>query len=181
MNFRPLDIPGAYLLEPERTEERHGFFTRTYCRDELENQGLDPTLVRCEVSVNERRGTVQGIHYQGAPYEAIRLVRCTVGMVYVVIVDLRHESPAYLRHIGVELCPAKRRSLYIPAGAGHGFQTLEDGTEVFFQTSEFHYPECEQGVRWDDPELAIEWPQEITEISDRDQSFPDLTVRSLAS
>ncbi|MEM7584860.1 MAG: dTDP-4-dehydrorhamnose 3,5-epimerase family protein [Acidobacteriota bacterium] len=174
MKFRSLEIPGAYLLEPERSTDRHGFFARNFCRDELEERGLDPALVRCEVSVNRRSGTVQGMHYQGAPYEAVRLVRCTAGAVYVVIVDLRHDSPAYRRHVGVELCPAKRQSLYVPAGVGHGFQTLEDETEVFFQTSEMHYPECERGVRWNDPALAIEWPREITEISDRDQSFPDL-------
>ncbi len=180
MIIRPLDIPGAYFLEPERTEERHGFFTRTYCRDVLEERGLDPTLVRCEVSVNRLSGTVQGIHYQGAPYEAIRLVRCTAGSVYIVIVDLRRNSSTYRFHVGIELCPAKRHSLYVPAGVGHGFQTLEDDTEVFFQTSEFQYPECERGVRWNDPALAIEWPLEITEISDRDQSFPDLALHSLA-
>lgn len=174
MIFHELEIPGAYLLRPQRPQDRQGFFARNYCRGLLEQRGLDPTLVRSQISVNRERGTVQGMHYQVAPYEESQLVRCTAGAIYDVIVDLRRDSPAYKRHVGVELSTENRRSVYVPAGVGHGFQTLEDGTEVFVQTSEFHYPECARGVRWNDPALAIEWPREITVISERDLGFPDL-------
>ena len=174
MIFHELDIPGAYLLEPERVTDRSGFFARTYCRWQLEQRGLDPTVVRSEISVNKERGTVRGLHYQAAPFEEAQLVRCTAGAVFSVAVDLRRESPAYKRHVGIELSKANRRALYLPAGVGHGFQTLEDGSEVFFQKSEFHYPDCARGVRWNDPALAIEWPREVTAISERDLAFPDL-------
>ncbi len=174
MRFRPLDIPGAFLLEPERPEDRHGFFARRYCRHELEQRGLDPALVRCEVSVNRLRGTVQGMHYQAAPYEECQLIRCTAGSVFSVLVDLRPESPTYTRHLGFELSKDNRRSLYVPALVAHGFQTLEDDSEVFFQTSEFEYPQHSRGARWDDPALGIEWPREISFIAARDLEFPDL-------
>lgn len=174
MRFRPLEIPGAYLLEPESPEDRSGFFARRYCRDELERQGLDPALVRCEVSINGLRGTVQGLHYQSAPYEEKQLIRCTAGAVFSVAVDLRPESPAYLNHVGFELNKQNRLALYVPARVAHGFQTLEDDSEVFFQTSEFEYPQHLRGVRWDDPALGIEWPREVSFVADRDQEFPDL-------
>ena len=174
MIFRELEIPGAYLLEPQRPRDRYGFFARNYCRSLLEQRGLDPTLVRSEISVNERRGTVRGLHYQAAPYEERQLVRCTAGAIFDVIVDLRPDSPAFRRHLGFELSVDCRRALYLPAGVGHGFQTLEDGSEVFFQKSEFFHPECARGVRWNDPALAIEWPREVTVISPGDLEFPDL-------
>ncbi|MEM7351353.1 MAG: dTDP-4-dehydrorhamnose 3,5-epimerase [Acidobacteriota bacterium] len=174
MMFHPLEIPGAYLLEPQRKQDRQGFFTRSYCRQKLEERGLDPALVRSEISVNPHRGTVQGMHYQAAPYEESQLVRCTAGAIYDVIVDLRRDSPTFKHHVGIELSKQNRQSIYVPAGVGHGFQTLADDSEVFVQKSEFKYPECARGVRWNDPALAIEWPEEITVISDRDQAFPDL-------
>ena len=173
MIFHELEIPGAFLLEPERLEDRRGFFARTYCRQELEARGLDPTIVQCNISVNRVRGTVRGMHYQVAPYEEIKLVRCTAGAIYDVIVDLRPQSPTFRQHLGVELTAKNRLSLYIPAGVGHGFQSLEDDTEVFYQMSEFYYPEAARGVRWNDPAFAIEWPLPIAIISRRDQEFPD--------
>ncbi len=176
MIFHPLEIPGAYLLEPERPEDRRGFFARRYCRWQLEQRGLDPVLVRCEVSVNRLRGTVQGMHYQAAPYQESQLIRCTTGSIFGVIVDLRPESPVFRRHLGFELSKNNRRSLYVPALVAHGFQTLEDDSEVFFQTSEFEYPEHARGVRWNDPALAIEWPQEISFITERDLELPDLEI-----
>jgi dTDP-4-dehydrorhamnose 3,5-epimerase len=173
MIFHPLEIPGAYLIEPERKEDRRGFFARTYCRRELEERGLDPTVVQCNVSVNKLRGTVRGMHWQAAPHEEIKLVRCTAGAIHDVILDLRPDSPAYKKHVAVELDADSRSSLYIPAGVAHGFQTLTDDTEVFYQMSEFYYPEAARGVRWDDPAFDVTWPLEITEISDRDRGFPD--------
>ena len=173
MIFHDLPIPGAYLLEPERKEDRRGFFARTYCRRELEDRGLDPTVVQCNISVNHARGTVRGMHYQAAPNEEIKLVRCTRGAIQDVILDLRPDSPAFKQHYSVRLDDDNRLSLYIPAGIAHGFQTLEDGAEVFYQMSEFYAPDCARGVRWNDPAFDIEWPLEISIISDRDLAFPD--------
>lgn len=172
MIFHQLDIPGAFLLEPERVEDRRGFFARTYCRRELEARGLDPTVVQTSVSVNRLRGTVRGMHWQTAPYEEIKLVRATRGAIFDVILDLRPGSPTWKRHAGVELTADNRLSLYVPAGVAHGFQTLEDDTEVFYQMSEFYYPEAARGVRWDDPAFEIEWPLAISMISERDLTFP---------
>ncbi len=174
MLFHPLDIPGALLLVPERVADRRGFFARRYCRRQLEQRGLDPTIVRSEISVTKERGTVRGMHYQAAPFEELQLVRCTMGAVFAVAVDLRPDSPAFKRHVGIELSKANRQALYLPAGVGHGFQTLEDGAEVFFQKSELLYPDCARGVRWNDPALDIQWPRAITTISEQDLTFPDL-------
>ncbi len=173
MLFHELEIPGAFLLEPERKEDRRGFFARTYCRHELEDRGLDPAVVQCNISVNHARGTVRGMHWQAAPYEEVRLVRCTAGAIHDVILDLRPDSPAFKRHLAVELDAVNRLSLYIPVGLAHGFQTLADGAEVFYQMSEFYYPDHARGVRWNDPAFAITWPLEVTEISERDLAFPD--------
>lgn len=173
MIFHGLEIPGAYLLEPERKEDKRGFFARTYCRRELEERGLDPTVVQCNISVNKERGTVRGMHWQAEPYPEVRLVRCTRGAVHDVILDLRPESPTFKEHYAVELDDENRLSLYIPAGCAHGFQTLTDGAEVFYQMSEFYYPELARGVRWNDPAFKITWPLEVSVISDKDLSFPD--------
>lgn len=173
MIFHQLEIPGAYLLEPERKEDRRGFFARTYCRDELEERGLDPAVVQCNISVNHQAGTVRGMHYQAAPHEEVKLVRCTAGAIYDVILDLRPESPTFKRHYGVELTAENRFSLYIPAGVAHGFQSLQDESEVFYQMSEFYYPESARGVRWNDPAFNIEWPLEVSVISEKDLGFAD--------
>ncbi|MEO1084245.1 MAG: dTDP-4-dehydrorhamnose 3,5-epimerase [Acidobacteriota bacterium] len=173
MIFRELEIAGAYLIEPERKEDRRGFFARTYCRLELEERGLDPTLVQCNVSVNKERGTVRGMHWQAEPYEEIKMVRCTAGAIYDVILDVRPDSPSYKRHVGVELTRENRHALYIPAGCAHGFQSLEDDSEVFYQMSEFYYPDQARGVRWDDPAFDISWPLPISVISDKDRVYPD--------
>lgn len=173
MIFHELDIPGAFLIEPERKEDHRGFFARTYCRRELEDRGLDPTVVQCNISVNNEKGTVRGMHWQGEPYPEIKLVRCNNGAIYDVILDLRPDSPAYKRHYSVELTDENRLLLYIPAGCAHGFQTLVDGAEVFYQMSEFYYPEAGCGVRWNDPAFSITWPLEISVISERDLEFPD--------
>ena len=173
MIFHQLEIPGAYLLEPEHAADRRGFFARNYCRRELETRGLDPTIVQCEVSVNRRGGTVQGMHYQAAPYAEVKLLRGTAGAVFGVIVDLRRESSTFKQHFGIELSRDNRLSLYVPAGVGHGFQTLADDSEVFLQMSEFIDAGCGRGVRWNDPAFSIEWPREVTKISQRDREFPD--------
>ncbi len=173
MIFRELEIPGAFLLEPERKEDRRGFFARTYCRNELEDRGLDPAVVQCNISVNHRRGTVRGMHWQTEPYAEVKLVRCTAGSIHDVILDLRPDSPTFKRHLGVDLDADSRLSLYIPKGLAHGFQSLADETEVFYQMSEFYQPDYARGVRWNDPAFSISWPLPVTEISDRDLAFPD--------
>lgn len=175
MIFHALDIAGAFLLEPERIEDARGFFARTYCRNELEERGLDPTVVQCNISVNHREGTVRGMHYQAAPHEEIKLVRCTQGAIFDVILDLRPDSPTFKTHYGVELSKDNRFSLYIPGGVAHGFQSLSDDAEVFYQMSEFHHPESARGVRWNDPAFNITWPQPVTVISDRDRDYPDFS------
>ncbi len=173
MIFHQLDIAGAFLLEPQRVEDARGFFARTYCRHELEERGLDPTLVQCNISVNHQKGTVRGMHYQAPPHEEIKLVRCTQGAIHDVILDLRPDSPTYRQHFGVELSKDNRLSLYIPNGIAHGFQSLADDTEVFYQMSEFYHPDSARGVRWNDPAFTITWPLPVAIISDRDLAFPD--------
>ena len=173
MIFRDLEIPGAYLLDPERHEDCRGFFARTYCRHELEDRGLDPTVVQCNISVNRKKGTVRGMHWQAAPYEEIKLVRCTYGAIMDVLLDLRADSPTYGKHLSIELIAKERQSIYIPAGIAHGFQALEDDTEVFYQMSEFYHPESVRGVRWNDPAFSITWPLPISIIADKDLDFPD--------
>lgn len=173
MIFHELEIPGAYRIEPEKKADHRGFFARTYCRDELEDRGLDPTIVQCNVSVNSWRGTVRGMHWQASPHEEIKLVRCTNGAIHDVILDLRPDSPMYKRHVAIELTRENRVALYVPAGVAHGFQALEDDSEVFYQMSELYYPESARGVRWDDPAFDISWPLPVTQISEKDRSFPD--------
>ncbi len=172
MKFRPLDLPGAFLLEPEDKRDRRGFFTRGYCKHQLESRGLDPAIVRCDIAVTRRRGTVQGLHWQAAPYEAARLLRATCGQSHFVIVDLRPDSPAYKSYFGTELDDQSRCSLYVPAGVAHGFQTLTDDAEVLVQMSEILHPASSRGARWDDPEFGIRWPLPVTQVSEHDCSHP---------
>jgi dTDP-4-dehydrorhamnose 3,5-epimerase len=166
-------IPGTFLVQPERHADDRGFFARTFCRREFEAQGLNADLVQCSISFNPRRGTLRGMHYQAAPDEEVRLVRCTRGAIYDVVLDLRPSSPAYKRHVGVELTADNTTLIYIPEGCAHGFQTLEDDTEVCYQMSRFYVAARSVGVRWDDPAFAIPWPPADRIISARDRAFPD--------
>jgi dTDP-4-dehydrorhamnose 3,5-epimerase len=172
MIFRETPLAGAWALEPERIEDERGFFARTYCRRDFEARGLDPAIAQCSVSFNHRRGTLRGLHFQAAPHEEVKLVRATRGAVWDVIVDLRPESPTFRKHFSLLLSAENRLELYIPKGVAHGFQTLEDGTEVFYQISEFYAPESSRGYRWDDPAFAIPWPETVTVISQKDLSLP---------
>ncbi len=173
MLFRELEIAGAYLLEPERHEDERGFFARTFCRRELEQRGLEPDIAQCNISFNHLRGTVRGMHYQAPPAEEVKLVRCTRGAIHDVIVDLRPDSPSFKRHLAVRLDAENQAALYVPAGVAHGFQTLADNTEVFYQMSELYDPSAGRGVRWNDAAFEITWPREISVISERDLEFPD--------
>lgn len=172
MIFRETSLPGAWLLEPERFEDERGFFARTWCREEFTARGLDPTVAQCSVSYNHRRGTLRGLHFQIAPHEEIKLVRVTRGAIWDVIVDLRPASPTFKQHFSVVLSAEEGKQLYIPKGMAHGFQTLEGGTEVFYQISEIYAPEFARGYRWDDPGFAIPWPEAVTVISEKDRRLP---------
>lgn len=174
MKFTETSLPGAYLIEIEPIEDERGFFARSWCREEFRERGLNPNLAQCNISFNRQKGTLRGMHYQIKPREEAKLVRCTRGAIYDVIVDLRPESPAHKKWIAVELTANNRKALYAPEGFAHGFQTLEDDTEVFYQMSEAYYPECARGVRWDDPVLGIEWPLAAVILSGKDSSYPGL-------
>jgi dTDP-4-dehydrorhamnose 3,5-epimerase len=173
MIFRETLIPGAYLLEPERHSDDRGFFARTWCRRELEAQGLSAQLAQCSVSYNRRAGTLRGMHFQRPPHAEIKLVRCTGGAICDIILDLRRESPAYLRWAAFELTAENHCALYIPEGVAHGLQTLVDDCEVFYQISEFYHPESASGVRWNDPVFGIRWPLPAPILSEKDSTYPD--------
>jgi dTDP-4-dehydrorhamnose 3,5-epimerase len=171
--FRETPIKGAFVIELEMHHDSRGFFARSYCHDEFARAGLNPRVVQCNVSHSRQRGTLRGMHYQQAPHHEAKLVRCTAGAVYDVVIDLRRESETWLQHYGVQLDADNRLMLYVPEGVAHGFVTLEDDTEVFYQMSEFYAPESARGVRWDDPAFGIRWPLEPAVISDRDRTYPD--------
>jgi dTDP-4-dehydrorhamnose 3,5-epimerase len=174
MLFTETSLSGAFVIDIERHEDSRGFFARSWCRREFEAHGLNPCVVQCNVSRNRSSGTLRGLHYQIAPHEEAKLVRCTRGAIYDVIVDLRDDSRTYLRHFGAELTEDNHRSLYIPEGFAHGFMTLTDEAEVAYQMSAFYVPDAARGIRWNDPALAIGWPAPVRVISDRDRSYPDL-------
>lgn len=176
MLFVATPLAGAYLLAPEPIPDERGFFARTYCRNEFVKNGLNPNLVQCNISYNKVKGTLRGMHYQKAPHAEAKLVRCTQGGIYDVIVDLRRDSATFRQWFGVELTGANRKALYVPEGCAHGFVTLVDDSEVLYQMSEFYYPECAEGARWDDPAFAIAWPIAINVISDRDANYPLLSL-----
>jgi dTDP-4-dehydrorhamnose 3,5-epimerase len=178
MNLVPTALPGAYVIDPELFEDQRGLFARTWDADVFREAGLSDVLVQCSVSFNTRRGTVRGMHYQAAPHEEAKLVRCTAGRMFDVAIDLRPGSPAYRSWVGVELSAENRRALYVPEGCAHGFLTLADATEVLYQMSARHVPEAARGVRWDDPAFGIEWPGEMVVINDRDRTYPDFIASS---
>ena len=173
MQLRETIIAGAFLIEPERREDERGFFARTWCRREFEEHGLDARLVQCSISYNCKAGTLRGMHFQREPHAEAKLVRCTAGAIHDVILDLRPSSQTYLSWISVELTAANRLALYVPAGLAHGFQTLVDDAEVFYQISEFYHPESANGVRWDDPAFRIRWPLPNPILSPKDKQYPD--------
>jgi len=173
--FTETALKGAFLIDPERVEDERGVFSRTWCQREFEAHGLNFMVVQCNLSYNKKKGTLRGMHYQAAPCEEAKLVRCTMGAIYDAIIDLRPTSPTFTQHVAVVLTAHNRRMLYIPEGFAHGFQTLEDHTEVFYQMSEFYAPEHAKGVRWNDPTFGIPWPADDRIISERDQNYPDFT------
>lgn len=176
MIFAETELTGAYIITPERFEDERGFFARTWCQQEFAFHGLDCRLVQCNISFNREKGTLRGMHYQAAPYAETKLVRCTMGTVYDVIVDLRPDSRTFKQWIAVELSADNRQMLYVAAGLAHGFQTLEPNTEVLYQMSEFYVPASVRGVRWNDPAFGIQWLLKVQAISDRDRTYPDFTA-----
>jgi dTDP-4-dehydrorhamnose 3,5-epimerase len=171
--FYETNIEGAFVIEPERVEDERGFFARTWCRREFETRGLNPCLMQCNISFNKKKGTLRGMHYQQEPYEEVKLVRCTMGGIYDVIIDLRSGSPTFKKWTAVEMTAENRRMIYIPVGLAHGFQSLTDNSEVLYQMSEFYHPESAHGLRWNDPTFGIEWPLPIKTISTKDMSYPN--------
>lgn len=175
MNFVAADLPGVVLVEAPAVEDERGFFARTFCRREFEAHGLDPGVAQCNLSFNRKRGTVRGMHYQAAPHEEAKLVRCVRGAIYDVVVDLRPALPTFRQWRAYELNERNRHALFIPAGLAHGFQTLEDDSEVFYQMSAFYEPGAGRGVRWNDPAFGIRWPIAEVIISERDRALPDFS------
>jgi dTDP-4-dehydrorhamnose 3,5-epimerase len=175
MLFRPLEIPEVVLIELEKKQDERGFFSRMFCSDMFVARGLCADYPQWNVSFNDRRDTLRGLHFQVRPHEEIKLVSCTRGAIFDVAVDVRAGSPSYGKWVGLELSADSRSSVYIPAGFAHGYQTLTDDAEVRYCVSERYHPEAERGVRWDDPDLAIAWPKASQRvISGRDLALPRL-------
>lgn len=175
MIFAETRLTGAFVIDMDPKTDLRGYVARTFCVHEFQSHGLNPRIVQCNVSFNKRKGTLRGMHWQIPPYAEAKLVRVIRGGVHDVIVDLRPGSPTYLQHIAVELTSVNGRMLYIPEGFAHGFQTLEDNTEVFYQMSEFYTPEYGRGARWNDPAFAILWPLPNPIMSDRDKAWSDFS------
>ena len=173
MVFIETRLKGAFTIEPELVQDGRGFFARTFDQKEFEARGLNARVVQCNISSNKKKGTLRGMHYQIAPYQEAKLVCCTKGAIYDVIIDLRPNSHTFKKWEAAELTATNRRMLYIPEGFAHGFQTLQDDTEVFYQMSEFYHPESARGVRWDDRAFGIVWPDDVRVVSDRDRQYPD--------
>jgi dTDP-4-dehydrorhamnose 3,5-epimerase len=175
MIFKETMLGGAFVIDLERREDERGFFARSFCRREFEVHGIDPHIAQCNVSFNAKAGTLRGMHWQAPPFEEAKLVRCTRGAAYDVIIDLRSDSKTYKEWVGVALTAENRTMLYVPQGFAHGFVTRCDHTEIFYQMSQFYVPEAARGARYDDPAFHIRWPEKIREISDRDRKYPDFT------
>ena len=174
MKFRATDLEGAFVIEPEPAEDERGFFARTFSANEFAKRGLERAVAECSIAYNRTRGTLRGLHYQLAPHEETKLVRCTRGGAFDVAVDLRAGSPTYLRWAAVELTAENRLAFYIPRGCAHGYLTLTDDCELEYQISAVHTADAAASVRWNDPAVAIAWPGEPLVISTRDASYPDL-------
>ena len=172
MLFTETKLTGAFIIDLERREDDRGFFARAFCQNEFSDHDLKPVIAQANIGFNRRRGCVRGMHFQYPPAAETKVVRCTRGGVFDVIVDLRPESPTYLEHISVELTADNHRAIYIPERFAHGYQALEDETETSYQVGEFYTPGAEGGLRYDDPDLGLTWPLSVTEISEKDERWP---------
>lgn len=173
MRFEETQLPGAYVVELEKFGDERGFFARAFCAQEFEAQELSTKFVQVNNSFSAEKGTLRGMHYQVAPHQETKLVRCIRGAMYDIILDMRQDSPTFGEHYGVELSAENRKMLYVPKGFAHSFVTLEDGTESFYFVDEIYAPHAERGVRWNDPQFGVLWPITPTVISDKDARFPD--------
>lgn len=175
MQFTPTPLNGAFIIEAERIEDKRGFFARSFCQHEFAAHGLASTIAQCNISFNKLRGTLRGMHYQLTPHAEAKLVSCTSGAIQDVIIDLRPNSATIGQWFGYELNARQRNALYIPEGFAHGFQTLEENSEVFYQMFNFFSPDNARGIRWNDPHFNIKWPLPVTQISERDSRYADYT------
>ena len=173
MRFEETALSDVWIVTPELKEDHRGFFARTWCEREFAAHGITDRWVQCSVSFSTKKGTVRGLHYQRAPHEEAKLVRCTAGKLYDVVVDIRPGSSTFKKHVALELSAANRKMLYIAKGCAHGFQTLEDATEASYQISESYSPDHADGARWNDPAFGVRWPIDDPIISDRDRAYPD--------
>jgi dTDP-4-dehydrorhamnose 3,5-epimerase len=171
MTFCETKLRGVFEIHVQPKPDERGFFARTWCQKEFKRHGLNSKLVQCSISFNPRKGTLRGLHYQVLPHAETKLVRCTRGAIYDAVVDLRPLSPTFREWIAVVLTAEKRNMVYVPEGCAHGFLTLQDDSEVFYQMSEFYDAEASRGVRWDDPAFKIAWPDKVELISARDQAY----------
>lgn len=176
MKFIETPLPGVWVIEIEPVADERGFFARTFCRREFEARGLNPNLAQCSVSFNYKAGTLRGMHWQAEPHEEDKLVRCTMGRIFDVALDLRRDSPTFKQWFGIELSAGNRKMLSIPAGCAHGLQTLEDDSEVFYQISTPYHAASSRGVRFDDAAFGIKWPLPVSVISERDREFPGFGI-----
>lgn len=172
MIFKETSLQGVYIIDLELLKDDRGAFARTFCAQTFEERGLRPAVAQCNLSFNHKRGTLRGLHFQIPPAAETKLVRCTRGAIYDVVVDMRKASPTYLTHVGVELSAENRRSLYVPEWFAHGYQTLTENAEVIYQVGEFYTPGYERGLRYNDPKLAIDWPLPVSTISTKDATWP---------
>jgi dTDP-4-dehydrorhamnose 3,5-epimerase len=175
LRFLETGLAEAFVIDLDLASDERGFFARSFCEREFESRGLASRFVQCNVSFNHKEGTIRGMHWQAEPNAEAKLVRCTSGAIFDVIVDLRRDSETRKQVFGTELSSQNRRMLFIPAGFAHGFQSLCDDSEVFYQMSEFYAPKAALGFRWNDPEVGIRWPRELSVISDHDRSLPLLS------
>jgi dTDP-4-dehydrorhamnose 3,5-epimerase len=175
VRFIETRLRGSFIIDLQAIGDNRGFFARTYCQREFENHGLSTMVAQCNMSFNHRRGTLRGMHYQAPPAAESKLIRCTRGALYYVLVDMRPTSPTFLEHVDVEISAKDRRAIYVPGLFAIGYQTLEDDTEAMYQVSEFYTPDAERGLRHDDPLLDLEWPLPVSEISAKDLAWPLLT------
>ena len=173
MTFHKTKLPGVFEIKLELNSDERGFFARSWCQKEFLDHGLNSNLVQCSVSLNSRKGTLRGMHYQAAPFAETKVVRCTAGAIYDVVLHLRGPSSTFKQWFGTVLSAENRHSLYIPEGCAHGFLTLTDESEVLYQMSEFYHPEAGHGVRWNDPAFQIAWPEKVEVLSQRDRNYPD--------
>lgn len=176
MIFNKTTLMDAFIIEPKKIKDERGFFARVWCKKEIYSNGMIPELVQANIGYNKKRGTLRGLHFQISPHEEVKILRCTRGAIFDVIVDLRKDSPTYTRWEGFELTEDNHRMVYVPKGFAQGYITLADNTEIYYQTSEYFAPAHARGLRFDDPAINIRWPIEIKIISDNDRSWPDYVL-----